>query len=433
MALLRDDVYIDFSKFSDGCITGLTLEEIDDYLAKIENEERLKSIEMNIQEAHSCLDNTSTATQTKFYVRKFKEFLQKEGLDADFESQDNKTLLKYLQYWLLNSKRTDGKNFKPQTYNCMKAAIHRHVLTTNGRSIIGNPDFEQLKITQSACTTRYLEEPRTTEERESGYKDINEKDMTLINTYFNRSDPVRLQREVIFKIIWHFGFRGREWLRGLDKHSVIFSKCPTSGLKYVDLKKSQMSKCTNYKKPKERKCIVMFEKPGDERCPVKLMKDYIDLIPATVTCLFPKPLKNFLPGRWYSDKMVVGKNTLDNVMKNISKDASLSMKYTNHCIRSSVVTSLSDVGVPPQDIQIVTGHEKLETIDHYTKKINVSKRIRLSHTLTECLGGNREEKENMVQKNVNVEIVNDTETEEVKRKHPVAVLEKDGMKLSFFM
>ena len=71
MALLRDDVYIDFSKFPDGCITGLTLEEIDDYLAKIENEERLKSIEMNIQEAHSCLDNTSTATQTKFYVRKF--------------------------------------------------------------------------------------------------------------------------------------------------------------------------------------------------------------------------------------------------------------------------------------------------------------------------------------------------------------------------
>jgi len=30
----------------------------------------------------------------------------------------------------------------------MKAAIHRHVLMTTGRTIIGNPDFEQLKITQ---------------------------------------------------------------------------------------------------------------------------------------------------------------------------------------------------------------------------------------------------------------------------------------------
>ena len=130
--------------------------------------------------------------------------------------------------------------------------------------------------------------------------------------------------------------------------------------------------------------------------------------------------------------MVVGKNTLDDVMKNISKDASLSMKYTNHCIRSSVVTSLSDVGVPPQDIQIVTGHEKLETIDHYTKKINVSKRIRLSHTLTECLDKNSEEKEHLMQRNIDVKIANNAEIE-VKRKNPVAVLEKDGMKLSFFM
>jgi len=46
--------------------------------------------------------------------------------------------------------------------------------------------------------------------------------MTLLKNYLNRSDPTRLQREVIFNIIWHFGFRGREWLRGLNKDSVIF-------------------------------------------------------------------------------------------------------------------------------------------------------------------------------------------------------------------
>ena len=116
MVLLEDDSNIDFSIFPGGCITGLTLEEIDEYLSKIESEAReheLDSIEKNIQEAHSCLNEASTAGQTKFYVRKFKEFLKNEGLDADFEAKDNKTLLKYIQYWLLNAKRKDGKSFRP--------------------------------------------------------------------------------------------------------------------------------------------------------------------------------------------------------------------------------------------------------------------------------------------------------------------------------
>jgi len=166
---------------------------------------------------------------------------------------------------------------------------------------------------------------------------------------------------------------------------------------------------------------------------VNFMVQYLDLIPPTVNCLFPKPLKNFSAGRWYSHKEVVGKNTLNEVMKNISKDASLSMIYTNHCIRSSIVTTLSDIGVPPQEIQLVTGHKKLETVERYNKKVNVSKRIRLSHTLTDCINGNRERKEDTVEESIKVEMVSKTAESEGKITQPVAVLEKDGMKLSFYM
>jgi site-specific recombinase XerD len=435
MALLSDDVCIDFSQFPGGCISGLTIEEVDVYFSKIESERKLKEIDKNIQEAHSCLNRTSTAKQTKFYVQKFKEFLRKEGIKEDFETAENETLLKYLQFWLLNSKKKDGTSYKPQTYNCMKAAIHRHILMTTGRTIIGNPDFEQLKITQNACTTKYLEEPKTTEEREAGYKAIEEKDMSLLNNYFNRSDPTRLQREVIFNIIWHFGFRGREWLRGLNKDSVIFSTCPTSGLRYVDLRITQLTKSTNCRKPDEKKSIIMYEKPGDAKCPVQLMKRYLELFPPTVTCLFPKPLKKFTNEKWYSDQEVVGKNTLCDAMKNISKDASLSKTYTNHCIRASVVTNLSEAGVPPQEIQLVTGHRKIETVQLYDKKVSVSKRIRLSHKLTDCMSSSHEQNDlkdqNAKQQNISVEISSSEET--LKDLVPVAVMEKDGIKLSFYM
>ena len=142
-------------------------------------------MDKSIQEAHSCLNTTSTAKQTKFYVNKFKQILKKESLKEDFETIENEILMKYLQFWLLNSKKMDGSLYKPQTYNCMKAAIHRHVLMTTGRTIIGNPDFEQLKITQNACATKYmyLKEPKTTPERDSGYKAIEEKDLTLLKNF----------------------------------------------------------------------------------------------------------------------------------------------------------------------------------------------------------------------------------------------------------
>jgi len=96
MALLSENVCIDFSQFPDDCITGLTIEEVDEHLEKIERENKLKEMDKNIPEAHSCLNTTSTEKQTKFYVNKFKE---------DVETIENKILMKYLHFWLLNSKK----------------------------------------------------------------------------------------------------------------------------------------------------------------------------------------------------------------------------------------------------------------------------------------------------------------------------------------
>ena len=94
-----------------------------------------------------------------------------------------------------------------------------------------------------------------------------------------------------------------------------------------------------------------------------------------------------------------------------------------------MVTSLSDSGVPPQDIQIVTGHKRIETIEHYNKKVNISKRIRLSHKLTNCVSNNEMNASSVADENVCVAVSSSTED----LKHPVAVLEKDGLKLSFYM
>ena len=152
MALLNDEC-IDFGISPNGCISGLSLVEIDEYIGSIEREENaMKEMDNEIKAAHDTLKTKSTAAQTAFYVRKFKTFLTNKGLREDFENLESKTLLKSIQSWLINAKKHDGTTYTPQTYNCMKSAIHRHLLLVNGKGIIGNPDFEQLKLTLNACT-----------------------------------------------------------------------------------------------------------------------------------------------------------------------------------------------------------------------------------------------------------------------------------------
>ena len=76
MALLSEEVIIDFSSFPDECMSGLTSEEVDNYIKEAENENIMEEIDATIQTAHSELDIISTAQQTKFYLRKFKDFLK---------------------------------------------------------------------------------------------------------------------------------------------------------------------------------------------------------------------------------------------------------------------------------------------------------------------------------------------------------------------
>ena len=57
-------------------------------------------------------------------------------------------------------------------------------------------------------------------------------------------------------------------------------------------------------------------------------------------------------------------------MSNISADAELSMRYTNHCVRSSTITHLFQQGVPVTEIRMLTKHKNSETLKHYINDLS---------------------------------------------------------------
>ena len=180
------------------------------------------------------------------------------------------------------------------------------------------------------------------------------------------SNPTALQRKVWFELSLHFGRRGREGFRTLRKNSFRVEKDP-SGKKFVSPSYNEKEKNHSGVSNKEtEKNAVMYEQPGDERCPVKSFELYISKLNPKCDSLFQRPAKCYDGKSWY-DNMPLGHNKIGDMMKNISKDAHLSKTYTNHCVRATVSTALHQAGLETERIKAVTGHKSSDSLQHYIR------------------------------------------------------------------
>ena len=81
------------------------------------------------------------------------------------------------------------------------------------------------------------------------------------------------------------------------------------------------------------------------------------------------PLLNFKypDDKWYKNSPV-GENTIGKFMKEISKNAGLSVIYTNHCIRGTTAMAMHRSGYSLHEIAQVTCHKNIESLKYYLEK-----------------------------------------------------------------
>jgi hypothetical protein len=111
----------------------------------------------------------------------------------------------------------------------------------------------------------------------------------------------------------------------------------------------------------------MYAIPGSERCPVTA---YLKYVGDSVAKTKKLPAKT---DEWY-DAVPVGKNTLGDKMKKLSKIAGCSKVYTNHSLRATCVTSLDNAGFASRDIMAVSGHKSESSLKHYVKTSDAKKK-----------------------------------------------------------
>ena len=122
------------------------------------------------------------------------------------------------------------------------------------------------------------------------------------------------------------------------------------------------------------------------RCLVFILDLYLSKLPLyafqTDTFYFRPKAKtpSNLNQAWY-DSVPVGKNKLSTVVKEMSIEAGLKEKKTNHSLRATGATALFSAGVPERIIQQNTGHRSLEALRQY-ERISVDQQQATSRILT---------------------------------------------------
>ena len=101
--------------------------------------------------------------------------------------------------------------------------------------------------------------------------------------------------------------------------------------------------------------------------------------------LFQRVHPSFHPSHqfWFI-KAPLGHNLIGQMMARISEAASLSKRYTNHCLRATCITTLLKAGFNTQQVCEVSGHKNVASLQSYSRA-DAADRARMAVAIDEAL------------------------------------------------
>ncbi|KAK6178295.1 hypothetical protein SNE40_013098 [Patella caerulea] len=181
----------------------------------------------------------------------------------------------------------------------------------------------------------------------------------------------------LLNTVWYFNgllfcFRGNDEHSQLMLNDLELLSDPVLG-EYVQFREKS-TKTRQSGENDNRKGFIprMYSnKENPDRCPVAAYKLYISKRPSLMFhedarfYLQPKSLKNVECKVWFTSQSI-GINTLQKMMPRMAQIAGLNGRFTNHSVRATSISRLSDAGVPTTIIAQHSGHKNTNSINNYT-------------------------------------------------------------------
>ena len=325
----------------------------------------------------SQLDELEVSTQpeatkkiTKWGVKTFSSWCEKRKISVDFGTVSVSSLAETLRKFYAEVKKQGTKDLlSPSAMVGVRAALHRTITTppySRNINIIRDLEFTRANQMFVSVTKKYQQEGNPVPKHKRAIQDA---DMEKLTTYFETgysSSPQILLEYNWFLLCYNFGRRGREGWSAMTKSTFKFM-IDSENKEYVTYTGTEKTKNHQggYKqKDRDYSEARMYGKG------VILLKFLLSKLHPELDRLFQHPLKNFQQsGPWFR-KEPCGKNTLSQIMPNVSKKAGLSAVYTCHCVRASTITNLLKAGVDSSVIIQITKHKNVGSLHHYVSDLN---------------------------------------------------------------
>lgn len=291
---------------------------------------------------------------------------------------------KCLSKFYLSARKQDGSHYK-KTSLSIRAALDRYLRSpplNKEFSICDGIQFNEANTAWNSYLKRLASTGKT-----AGTIHKNPLTAEIIQKLFESGElasadtkiPRALLQTTWFYVSLYFGKRGRE-NKSLMKKSMLRLAVTAAAEEYFELNKEEPGAVLSTKNhtcglegTEDRADEKIFSSPGSKRCPVQTIKSYLLHLNREVEFLFQQPRAKstrFNPEEdsvWFERK-VLGHNTLENMLENMSQRAGIQPYSTNHSLRATTVTVLSSENVETRQIQAVTGHKSDASIEGYYER-----------------------------------------------------------------
>lgn len=308
-----------------------------------------------------------TRVATDFWLGVFQTFCAEKGINIDLATCSASDLDDCLKKFYGGLRTKKGLTYQKGSYMSARSAIQRHLTYLkrpfNVRSDSAfNASNRILDAVLKHNKAHGLAKP--VEHKDA----ITEEDKVRLRAYFadvlETQDTYKLQSFCWFNIARHFALRGGEVFARIKRTDFDF-RVDEEKKEYVVLKTDFLTKNSpGGISSREFKSCGMLK----DEVQVQALRRLLARLHPNQERMFQRVLPGVrsVNGPWFMNAPL-GHNALSDMMPLLSVRARLSNRYTNHCVRASVVTDLKDAGYSNHEVCAVTGHKNEASVQHYDR------------------------------------------------------------------
>ncbi|XP_062596175.1 uncharacterized protein LOC134257604 [Saccostrea cucullata] len=347
-------------------------------------EKQLRFVNLSSSDLNNLIEKKKKSVNTirviSSSVSVLRSFCDETGRDvSDLYAIPKSELQEFLKVFYGGLRSADGEAYAKRSMISIRHGLQKYFMKKRKIDIVNDSDFKEANTVFLAMCAKIKKEGKGAVVHK---EPITRSDLQKLYMFFNVETAQGLQDKVFVHYMLYFCNRGRENLIGL-RISDFSTGTDSEGRRFIFKQRDHATK--NHKDDESNsQGGRMYELKDQPHCPYSSFVTYIEKLNKDLDVLWQRPSNK---SQLKYDKVAVGKNTLAEKMKNLSKNAGLSKIYTNHCLRATSITELDRSGFEARHITSISGHQSESSIRSCSAHVCDEKKMDMAMSISRAIMG----------------------------------------------